>query len=555
MKTCVLLILLILLPLTSWAESAPLPRISLVEGDVMLNTTEMGEWVPAAVNTPLYEGDSLWCSDNARLEIQLPSGSRVRLDHQSQLEILNQDPAYLQLHLSQGRMFVRTSFSKEQNLQIDADDTTVLPFASTRLRIDMKPNSEEDVSIFMGGAYVEGGGSRTKVRAGELIVLEDGHSELQTLEPPDQWEQWNSERDQSLKRGAASETYLPVELKPYAADLDANGRWVHDNDYGNLWQPTTVDADWAPYRVGRWVWLRGDYVWVSYESWGWAPHHYGRWISLPGRGWYWLPPTSGDVFWSPGNVGWLSFGVSVGWVPLAPRETYYGYGNYGRYSVNVTNFNPGNINASASYQNLRRERSGVTIIPQNDFIKGKTVIHQVPRTSSIPVSVVLPGRPNIKPERETRMPVVRTVRHTDVRPVRTAIPENRQRFPRIAPQQRQLVQQPSASIPQERSRQDVRSPEAPASVPAAVDQPLRQKRTVFPVQSPKAQPTPALPALRQQPAQTRQSVQQERKVWRVKPKELPVDDRSSVKEQKKGPQREQSPEQAPLSKGREERRR
>ena len=91
------------------------------------------------------------------------------------------------------------------------------------------------------------------------------------------------------------------------------------------------------YRDGRWKWVRGRYVWVSFEPWGWAPYHYGRWFFRAGRGWCWVPPVAGSVFWAPGYVGWVRTGPFVGWVPLAPGEIYYGYGYYGPLSVNIIN--------------------------------------------------------------------------------------------------------------------------------------------------------------------------------------------------------------------------
>ena len=181
--------------------------------------------------------------------------------------------------------------------------------ARTRLRIDMLPNSQEDVSIFKGSAYVEGNGNRTVVRAGEHIALEEGHSELLALNPPDSWEKWNSERDRSESRAATAESYLPDELRPFSAELDSSGKWVNAPEYGMVWRPTVIlSDDWAPYRSGRWIWKGDDYVWISNENWGWAPYHYGRWAVVNGFGWCWVPPVRGDIYWGPGYVGWYRTG-------------------------------------------------------------------------------------------------------------------------------------------------------------------------------------------------------------------------------------------------------
>ncbi len=529
LKVLVLICSVLILAAAATADTAGMPRISLVEGDVLLNTAETGEWVPAALNTPLHEGDSLWCPADSRAEIQLQNGSWIRLDHGTQLEFLARDSGFLQLHLVRGRLFVRTSASKEQNLQIDADDTTVLPAARTRLRIDMKDNSEEDVSIFKGAAYVEGGGSRTRIRAGEQIALENGRSELLPLNAPDEWEQWNSQRDRRVASASRSEAYLPDELKPYGPELDTGGTWIEVEEYGMVWRPA-VASDWAPYRIGRWVWLRGDYVWVSYESWGWAPHHYGRWISHPSRGWFWVPPSRGDVYWSPGYVGWFSYSGSIGWVPLAPGETYYGYGTYGRFSINVTAPGTQGIVIGTNYMNTRHGWHSATIIHQNDFLKGKTVIHQVPRTAP-PQSAAIAGRPGIRPERETRMPIIKTVRHPLPDPPSKPVRETRERFPRVTPQatppaQQMQPRQPN-TVPQSRTAPPVTS--APAQQPDSSTPPLlqqREKRTSFPVQP---------------------QVQRERKVWHLKSRE-----EQSGEQREKNEQREHKEQR---ERNREERKR
>jgi hypothetical protein len=279
---------------------------------------------------------------------------------------------------------------------------------------------------------VEGNGSRTKVRAGEHIALEEGHSELLPLYSPDSWEIWNSERDRNQSRTTTADSKLPDELQAYSGELDSNGRWVSVPEYGMVWRPTVIlSDDWAPYRSGRWIWKGDDYVWISYENWGWAPYHYGRWAIVSGFGWCWVPPVRGDSYWGPGYVGWYRTGNHIGWTPLAPGETFFGRRQYGRHSVNVTN-TPVNT-ASVFYKN-RNARGGFSILLQNDFLRGRTVFQTPAAATSVSVAVS-PGSPRIQPLRETRMPVVRQT------PPRVAPPaikqydnrDLRSRFPRVAP--------------------------------------------------------------------------------------------------------------------------
>ena len=512
-----LMLSILIVPSLSTAGFVAPARVKLADGEVLFLTPDTEEWLPVSVNTPLDEGDAIWCPEGSRTEIQLADGTVVRLDGGSQLDLLANEDEFTHLHLASGRLYLRTARgSAGDSLQIDADDTTVLPSARTRLRIEMLPNSREDVAIFKGSAYVEGSGSRTSVRAGEQITLEEGHQDLLTLNPPDSWDNWNLERDRAQSRSARSESYLPEELGSYSSELDANGRWERVPEYGMVWRPTVIlSNDWAPYRSGRWIWKGDDYVWISFENWGWVPYHFGRWAVVAGLGWCWIPPARGDVYWGPGYVGWHHTGSHIGWTPLAPGEIFYGRRYYGRHSVNITTtrVNPGTI----AYRN-RNVRGGLTVIQQNDFLRGRVTTQTRSKTPSVSVSVSI-GSPRIQPLRETRMPIVKQtpprvapprIEHRDSRVLR-------ERFPRVTPNanRQQRPQQPAPVIstppapairqPSIRDRKDVR-PAVPAenkARPESKPQPVTPQR---PQQPAPVISTPPAPAIRQPPIRDRKDV-------------------------------------------------
>src|SRR5258708_31832165 len=46
-------------------------------------------------------------------------------------------------------------------------------------------------------------------------------------------------------------------------------------DYGEVWYPTSVPANWVPYRHGQWSWIEPwGWNWIAAEPWGFAPFHY-----------------------------------------------------------------------------------------------------------------------------------------------------------------------------------------------------------------------------------------------------------------------------------------
>ena len=459
-----LVLLVLIIPGYSFAETGKPLRVQYSEGDVLFRAETDDEWLLASINTPLYEGDSLWCPVGSKVEIQLPEGSVVRLEGGSELHVLDNQDDFLHLYLATGSLYLHTAMTLSPNfLQIDADDTTVLPSENTRLRLDMLSNSQEDVSILEGSAYVEGNGSRTRVHAGDHIALEEERSELLPLNLPDNWEIWNVRRDREAVLTDNSGGYLPEELQSYADELNANGTWVRAPEYGQVWRPAVVvSANWSPYTNGRWVWRGNDYVWIPYDSWGWVPFHYGRWTLVSGLGWCWVPPNRGDVHWGPGYVGWYRSGSYIGWTPLAPGETYYGHGHYGRNSVNITNTT---INTTSIVYRNRHVRGGLTVVKDSDFLKGRAVRSSAVK-SSIPLSIST-GSPQIKPIRETRMPVVRQIPARDL-PVsvdKPATRDLRQRFPKVK------------AVRGHDQQLQTRSPAVPAPAAPVQESPQKMKAT------------------------------------------------------------------------------
>jgi hypothetical protein len=404
----------LLFPSVSDAQFQGKMRVRLVAGDVQVKIAETGEWAPVSVNMPLVVGDELWVPEGSRSSIQTTNGAYVRLDGNTALQVLRVDRNSFQFSLPQGRAYVLNDARKSSVLQFDTPEASIRTFGKSIFRIDI-PDGETDVLVFRGTVTAENAGGTTRVPARSMLVLGwDGYAELSPLPPPDRWQEWNERRDRiALLRGEGYR-YLPDDLRVYASDFDENGRWVKVPEYGYVWTPTVVvTSDWAPYRHGRWVWRGGDYVWVGYESWGWVPYHYGRWSYVARIGWCWVPPSRGDVFWAPGYVGWVRTGDHVAWVPLAPREVYYGRGNYGRYSRNIRNVNINRFRVTQVYRNINVTNS-ITVVNRTTFVTGRpssvdrNVVVNVREDFANRRNIVV-GNPRIKPVETSYVPVVRQI--------------------------------------------------------------------------------------------------------------------------------------------------
>jgi hypothetical protein len=418
-----LLVMAIVIPVVAYSEDFGYINLRYSEGDVQIMPVDTRDWVPAAINTPLRAGDRIWVPEGARAELQLWNGTLVRLDRNTAMEIAELNKEVFQFFLDTGHAYLNVVEPQNPEECIVAPETpasSLRAYGRSRFRIDVADSGDSETSVFEGEIYVESPEGQNKAGAGDRIVQRhDGsYPEIADLNPVDRWEQWNRERDQALRVGqTVGGRYLPEELRGYAPDLDSNGTWVSTPDYGYIWLPSRVTAgDWAPYRDGRWVWMAGDYVWISYEPWGWVPYHYGRWVHISNRGWCWVPPRKGAAYWGPGYVAWVNTSTHVAWVPLAPGETYYGHRYYGPGSVDVSRANISGKVVSGGYRNVQ-VMNAVTVMGRAGFIEGRQE-HLRGGPNPFAGNPRPTAAPRFAPARGALMPAIKEIPVTRVPPPR-----------------------------------------------------------------------------------------------------------------------------------------
>jgi hypothetical protein len=388
-------------------------RLSLIRGDVVIQTKDTGsEWGAATINTPLIPGTKLWDPDNGRSEIHFSGGSYLRASENTEVDITNLSMGtsgdIIQVGDPQGRIYVSYAGSNGENsvFQIDTPVTSVMSYEPSKFEVDVYEDGYTEVSVFSGRVYVQNQEGSTRVDGGTMLSTgSNQNAELSPTMPEDAWISWNLSRDSALPNRGPSRRYLPGPLNTYSSDFDTYGRWVHSDSYGYVWTPSNIAVDWAPYRIGRWCWIGGDYVWVSYEPWGWVPYHYGRWAFVGSIGWCWVPPpVNVAVSWCPGFVAWIHSPTYVSWVPLAPGEIYYGYGYYGPNSVNIRKVNINRINITNVYVNARVTNS-VTVVSRETFLTGRRAAAlNAPANPFLAGVKIAIGRPDIKPVKATALP-------------------------------------------------------------------------------------------------------------------------------------------------------
>lgn len=341
------LLALVALLAHGWALADPptrAGRIADLTGAVWLYDADAREWVEVRRNQTIGEGDRLRADDGAGAVLTVGS-STLWVDQRSEIEFNAMSDNRVALQIVKGSVGLRLrnqesadewtlrtlegrfGFEREGLYRVSQRDRgSEAQTWQGKLRFDSRATDAQPVWMATNeqAEFWWDNGPRTERQP----LQRDGFARLMLEDA----------RDAVPQQTASATPYVSPEMTG-AEDLGQYGAWQQSPDYGAVWVPTVVVADWAPYRYGRWAWSgRWGWTWVDDMPWGFAPFHYGRWAYWRDR-WCWVPgPYVRRPVYSPAMVGWVggagvSIGVVVGgrrpppprygaWVPLAPREAW-----------------------------------------------------------------------------------------------------------------------------------------------------------------------------------------------------------------------------------------
>jgi hypothetical protein len=375
-------------------------RLGYMEGSVSFQPAGENDWVQAVPNRPMTTGDKLWADKGSRAELQLGSAV-IRLSENTGFSFLNLDDHTVQIQLSSGTINLRVRrLDQGDDFEVDTPDLAFTVSQPGSYRLDASEDGTYTVvSLRDGGGQATGNGQTYTLHARQRVTFSGGtdslNADVEDIGGPDQFDNWADGRDHRYDNSRSAQ-YLSRDVVGYE-DLDDNGNWRDDRNYGHVWYPNNVAPGWAPYREGHWDWIPPwGYTWVDDSPWGYAPFHYGRWVVVGGR-WGWVAgPVNVQPVYAPALVvfiggGGMAFGGDVGWFPLGPREVYVppyqvsrGYMN----QVNVSNtmvntttitnvYNTTIINKSTNITNVtyanRNVPGAVTVVPQRAFASAQPI--------------------------------------------------------------------------------------------------------------------------------------------------------------------------------------
>lgn len=450
---------LVLLTSTALAQDDPPPeagRISYISGNVSIQPATADDWGQAYPNLPVGPGDRIFTDSDGRAEVQVGQ-TYVRIGPNSDVTLVDDSQFGINFGIAQGSVRLHSfGLWPRQLLDLSTPNGNAEFANSGDLRVDVLPSDGATIFTNMGqfADVTAAGDFRQELDYGQSLEIAGSNPVYpQWLQPagPDDLDYWSQQRDQQLDR-IVSFQYVSPDI-PGAADLDAYGDWQPGTEYGAIWYPRGVSADWQPYHYGHWIsrdpW---GWVWVEDESWGYAPFHYGRWVSYNGR-WGWVPgPVNVRPVWSPALVvfaGGVHSGVGLSvWFPLGPGEAYRPWYHCSpRYidQVNITNIREApRVHVQTTYVNIVNvtnityvnQTRGVTAMRQEDFAAGRPV-----RT----VAVRVDPREMQQVRALPQAPVAPPARVIVTRPVAHPVPVSIQRPVLINQQGKQIAARPGAT--------------------------------------------------------------------------------------------------------------
>ena len=370
-------------------------RISHVEGQIYRYMDAGQTWVETFAESPAGTQDVLATGNSSRVEMIFPNKILLQLDENAEIEILN-------LEEDTADFFLQTGLARFYNR------SAALTFAVNTARGTAKAGPGSVIDMLIDGnvvvvAAVRGtitfhsaASGNVEVLSGSSVLEFHEDSILSRIGPINRyWNSWCQGRENvwSQKQLVRSE-YLPETMQEYAHVLEPHGNWhriYYRGYYYWAWQPSNVAVGWAPYTTGYWYGWQGDSVWIDHNPWGWVTHHHGHWLHMHGA-WMWTPYahvsnipgvtvvgfniTFGREYrsyWHPGRVRWITYSGHIGWLPLAPWETYYGYRRWGPRSMLVQGGSNFQININLSGH---KHVGHAVIIPKRYFPhQGRLVIN------------------------------------------------------------------------------------------------------------------------------------------------------------------------------------
>ena len=245
-------------------------RISYVEGQLLRYVPDEKDWVVTVKDAPFGTDDALYSGDDAKAEFILPNNTWARAGASTQIQMIALKVDVTELDVAAGvtRFYDK---SAEAVMKVTTPFGYVLAQPGSGFDLYVGDASLEVIALSGSVAFIHSNDdSRYEVVPGSSSIVADSRQVAAGEGNVDEaWDNWNGTRDslwaKRLEVKGDTVQYIPKALEDDAYDLEQNGKWekvYYEGEYHNMWRPTTVANDWAPYTNGtmdglRWRQLLG----------------------------------------------------------------------------------------------------------------------------------------------------------------------------------------------------------------------------------------------------------------------------------------------------------
>jgi FecR-like protein len=277
--------------------SAKAGGINAITGQADVHAKGESDWQQLSITDDLDEGDRVRTANDGRVEILLNPGSYLRVGGDSEVELLNNTLANLEVRLLRGTAIVEATGADglELNINISTPHTKLAIVRQGLYRLNVIPNDATELIVRKGRVILSD--SHTKVKGGNKVVFSATNVSVAKLTKEEKKVQenidtWSKERAQALAK--------------------ANGR-INNR---MLTSAFASFRDWDPFSRSNGLWFYnsrlGCYTFLPfYYGWG-SPYgnSYSTSIYSPYFGFGY--PTGGRGSWPQGNGNGSGGSISVG---------------------------------------------------------------------------------------------------------------------------------------------------------------------------------------------------------------------------------------------------
>src|SRR5579862_6650445 len=203
-------------------------RVSIVQGQVVVQRGDSNKQVAAVVNAPLLPGDYVSTGERSRGELQFDGSTAVRLGGNVQARITNDDPNNRQIQLADGTIELGLVRGNDGAVAVDTPSVTVRTEQAGDYRISIGHDGSSWVTARRGSAEIVTPQRTYTLESGKTLVARGAASNpsiTYTQEVGyDSFDDFNAKRDQTMVAAFNASPNLNPDIAGYD-NLDQYGQW------------------------------------------------------------------------------------------------------------------------------------------------------------------------------------------------------------------------------------------------------------------------------------------------------------------------------------------